>query len=166
MPRRISIALTVMMLCASLLVFSQSNSVQAEVTEPAAILTIAAAQDRLVWCYQAVADASSAGADVSGLIPVLDQSAGNLSMAYVAYDNGNFSSAQAYANQTLNLLNQNGIDVQAGALRAQAAQVQFWGFMLNVVVPLVGALVAVIAGFAVWTVLKKRYATEVGSDGA
>lgn len=128
----------------------------ADVSETDARSAIVAAQDKLVVCYQAVANASGAGANVTGLIQVLDQAGGNLSRADLAYNMGSFSSAQSYAVQSLNLLVQSDVVAQADALRDSATQARFWDFMINIVGSLVGAVIVVCGGFVVWTVLKKR----------
>lgn len=134
----------------------------AEATKAEAKSAIDAAQGELVVCYEAVANASAAGANISGLILVLDQAGGNLSRADLAYKMGDFSSAQSNAVQSLNLLVQNNVKTQADALNSTPSQARFWDFMINVVGSLVGTVVVVCSGFVVWTVLKKRYA-KVGS---
>ncbi len=143
-------------------VLSRSPSVFAETTEADAQSAIGAAQGKLVVCYQAVANASSAGANVTGLLLVLDQSGGNLSRADLAYNMGNFSSAQSYAVQSLNLLVQNNVTTRADALKSSASQARFWAFMINIVGSLVGTVVVVCSGFVVWVFLKKRYAKAEG----
>jgi beta-lactamase regulating signal transducer with metallopeptidase domain len=133
------------------------------VTGADAASAIAAARGELVVCYLAVANASSAGANVTGLILVLDQARGNLSRADLAYKMGNYSVAQSYANQSLDLLVQNNVEAQAASLTNQALGADFWDFMINVVCSLVGAVAVIVVGFVLWVVLKKRYTDSEGS---
>ena len=123
---------------------------------------IAEAQQELTVCYQAVANASSAGANVAGLLRVLDQAGENLSQADLAYGIGDNASALIYANQCLNLLIQNNVQTRANALESSASQARFWGFMINVVGSSAGAVAVVICGFVVWTFLKRRYLRRGG----
>jgi hypothetical protein len=146
----------------SLSALSMPSAVLAETAQAEAKSAIVAAQNELITCYQAVANASSAGANVTSLIQVLDQAGGNLSRADLAYKTGDNAAAQAYANQSLNLLTQNNVTARASALKSSASQARFWGFMINVVGSLVGAVAVVCCGFAAWTLLKKRYSKDEG----
>ena len=85
-------------------ILSMSHTVFADVTQADAESAIVAAQGKLVVCYQAVVNASNAGANVTGLLLVLDEAGENLSRANLAYSMGDFGSAQSYAIQSLNLL--------------------------------------------------------------
>lgn len=139
---------------------------RADVSDVDAKSLIDQAQMNLIACYQAVEDASKAGANVVGLIPVLNQAGETLSRADAAYSNGDFGSAQGYANQTLNLLNQNDVKAHADVLKTQASQAQFHDFIVNVVAPLAGAAVVILVGCAVWLALKKRNAQLGGTEVA
>jgi uncharacterized Tic20 family protein len=143
-------------------VLNTPHTVFADATEADAESAIVAADGKLVVCYQAVVNASDAGANVTGLLLVLDEAGGNLSRANLAFRMGNFSSAQSYALQSLNLLVQNDVVAQANALRDTASQERFLDFMVNVVGSLVGTVVIICGGFVVWRVLKKRYAKAGG----
>lgn len=156
MSRRILVLSVLVFLVLAFSVLSRSPSVFAEATEANARSAIVAAQGRLVVCYQAVANASSAGANVTGLLLVLDQSNGNLYRADLAYKTGDFGSALTYAEQSLNLLVQNNVTTQADALKSSASQARYLDFMINIVGSLVGAVVVICGGFVVWRILKKR----------
>ena len=143
-------------------VLSRSPGVFADATGADAHSAIVAAQGNLTVCYQAVANASSAGANVTSLLLVLDQAGGNLSRADLAYSTGNFSYAESYALQSLNLLVQSNVTTRADALKTSASQARFWGFMINIVGSLVGTVVVICGGFVVWVFLKKRYANAEG----
>lgn len=143
-------------LIAAFSVLSMPVCVFGEASETDARSAIDAAHGELVVCYQAVANASGAGANVTGLILILDQAGGNLSRADLAYKMGDFSSAQSYAVQSLNLLVQNNVKNQANALMGSASNARLWDFMINVAGSLIGAFVVACSGFIVWTFLKKR----------
>jgi hypothetical protein len=151
------VILSLVVLVVSLSVLSTPFTVLAETTQGEAQSAIAAAQRELIICYKAVANASSAGANVTALIQVLDEAGGNLSLADLAYKNGDNASAQSYAVESLNLLVNNNVTTRAASLRNSAASARFLGFMINVVGSLVGALDVVVAGFVVWTFLKRKY---------
>jgi hypothetical protein len=151
------VAATFVVLVAVFSILSMPVSVRADVTSADAKNAIVAAQGKLVTCYQAVANASDAGANVTGLIQVLNQAGGNLSRADLEYKMGNFSSAQTYADQSLNLLVQNNVTAQAAALKSSASHARFWSFMINIVGSSVGAVAVVISGFVIWTFLKRKH---------
>jgi hypothetical protein len=138
-------------------------TVHAEIpTQAEAQSAIAAAQKELIVCYQAVTNASNAGANVTSLLLVLDQAGGNLSRADLAYETGDNALALTWANRSLNLLLQSNITAQADALKSSASQARFWGFMINVVGSSIGAVVVVVGGFVVWNFLKRKYSPAGG----
>ena len=153
--RHRTVLLFIVLLLASL-VLSMPKSFCADVTQADAKQSIAAAQQELNTCYAAVADANSAGANVTTLILVLDQSGGDLSMANLAFAMGNYSSAQSYAAQSFDLLTRNDIVARAEALRNDASQAGYWDFVINIVSSLVGTVAVLVAGVVVWVVLERR----------
>jgi hypothetical protein len=138
------------------------SAVHAETTQAEAQSDIAAAQKELIVCYQAVTNASNAGANVTSLLLVLDQAGGNLSRADFAYATGDNASALHYANQSLNLLLQSKITAQADTLKSSAFQARFWSFMVDVVGSSIGAVAVVVGGFVVWAFLKRKYSPAGG----
>jgi hypothetical protein len=112
------------------------------------------ASQRIVACYEAVANASKVGGNVSALLQVLN-TAGNLfSRAQLAFTRGDFNSSYALALQSKQALD--GFDAQAASQQNDAAHVGYRDFMVNVVGSVV-ATVSVLGGsFALWTWLKKR----------
>jgi tetrahydromethanopterin S-methyltransferase subunit F len=156
LSRRFVISALIVLVLA-FIILSMPSAVFAETTRTEAQSAIAAAQKQLTVCYRAVANASSAGANVTALNFVLDQAGGNLSLADLAYGADNFSSAQSYAVQSLNLLVQNNVTARADALESSASQAGFWGFMIGFVGSAVGAFAVVVGGFVVWGFLKRRY---------
>lgn len=113
------------------------------------------ASQRIVTCYEAVANASNAGANVSSLLGILN-SAGNLfSRAQLALASGDFNSSYTLAMQSQQTLE--GFDAQAGSLRNAAEHNGFVDFWVNIVGSSVGAVAVLVLGFFVWRLLSKRY---------
>jgi hypothetical protein len=112
------------------------------------------ASQRIVTCYEAVANASNVGANVSALLHVLNAAGDLFSRAQLAFARGDFNSSYALAMQSQQALEE--FDVRAASQQNSAAHAGYTGFMVNVVGSLV-ATVAVLGGsFAFWTWLKKR----------
>jgi hypothetical protein len=125
------------------------------VDEAEAGAAIADAEERVVVCYRAVAVADGAGANVTGLVGVLDEAGLLLSRADLAFMAGDFDSAFDFAVESRGVLD--GFVVEADALRDDAIQQRSWDFMINVVGSVVGATVVVFAGYIVWFWLKRRF---------
>ena len=153
---------TLVVLLVAFSILNIPHSVFADTAETDARSAIVAAQRKLVVCYQAVTNISDAGANVTGLILVLNQAGGDLSRADLAYDMGDFSSEQSYAVQSLNLLVQSDVVARASALRSTTSQASYWDFVINIVGSLVGAVVVICGGFVAWMALKNRYAKAGG----
>lgn len=105
--------------------------------------------------YRVVLDAEEAGADVSGLLGVLDEAGDLLFRANLAYDAGDFDSAVDFAVQSQEKLD--GFIGEAGVLRENALQQRYWDFMLNVVGSIIITGIVVCIGLVVWFSLKRRY---------
>ena len=117
--------------------------------------SIAAAEERIVVCYRAVADADEAGATTTVLLAALNEAGELLSRANLAYKMGDFNSTLDFANQSQERLN--GFVADADALREVALWQRYWDFMVYVVGSIVGTVVVVCGGFVVWFLLKRRY---------
>jgi len=115
---------------------------------------IAAAEERIVVCYRAVAGADEAGADTSALLAVLNEAGLLLSRASL-YRMKNSSLAFDFAVQSREKLN--GLEAEADVLREAAMQEHYWDFMVYVVGSVVGAIVVVCGGFVAWFLLKRKY---------
>jgi len=113
------------------------------------------ASQRIVTCYEEVTSASSAGANVSALLPVLNTAGDLLSRAQLAFASGDFNSSSALALQSEQALE--GFDVQAESLKSAAEHTGFVGFWVDVVGSSVGAVAVLVLGFAVWRLLRKKY---------
>ena len=116
---------------------------------------IAVAEERIVVCYKAVADADEAGANTTALLANITEAGWLLSRAELSYKMDDFDSALYFADQSRESLN--GLDIEADVLRKDAMQQRYWDFMVNVVGSAVGAVVVVCGGFVVWFLLKRRY---------
>ncbi len=125
-----------------------------------AVATIAAAEARIIVCYDAVVEADDAGANVSGLTATLDEAGVFLSLAELAYTVGDFDSAVGNASLSQGLLH--GFVAEAEALTEEAVQAYSWDFSVNVVGSSVGAGVVVCGGFAAWFLLKKKQGGGAG----
>ena len=119
-----------------------------------AFSAISDAEDRIVVCYRAVAEADRAGANVSSLSGVLNEAGWLLSRAKLAYSQGDFDSAVVYANECLFMLD--GFVDEAEGLRRSAEAAAHWDFMVNFVGSAVGAICVVVCGYALWVFLKRR----------
>jgi hypothetical protein len=119
-----------------------------------AFSAISAAEEKVVSCYMAVADAQRAGANVSDLLEVLNEAGWLLSKAKLAYSMEDFESAFAYANNSKLMLDK--FVEKAEMLRLEAEQKRRWDFMLNFVGSAVGAFCIIVGGSAIWVFMKKR----------
>jgi hypothetical protein len=124
------------------------------VDEAEAGAAVSDAEERVVVCYRAVADADGAGANVTGLLGVLDEAGLLLSRADLAFVTGDFDSAFNLAVESRGVLDN--FVVEADALRDDAIQRRSWDFMVNVVGSAVGAAVGVFGSYIVWLWLKRR----------
>jgi hypothetical protein len=119
---------------------------------------ITGAEQRVSTCYSAGAEAQKAGANVTLLLLTLDDAGMLLSRAHLHFEKGNFDDAQVLAVQCKTILQ--GFESEASSLRDTAANARSLDFMINVAGSAVGAIVVVVAGFAVWQRLKKKHTTE------
>ncbi len=116
---------------------------------------VSEASQRIVTCYGEVANASSAGANVSALLQVLNTAGDLLSRAQLALADGDFNSSSALALQSQQALV--GFDAQSESLRSAALHSGFVDFWVDVVGSSVGAVAVLVLGFFVWRFLSKKY---------
>jgi hypothetical protein len=126
----------------------------AEVSKDQAASVLTDANAAVTSSYQAVYKAEDAGANISSLLVQLNDAAGSLARAHLAYDSGNFDSSQRFTVQCQEKLT--GFVAHANALREAAIQSHHTDFMVNVVGSLVGALGVVGVGFLMWFFLKRN----------
>ncbi len=126
-------------------------------TQTDADAAISSAKNLLLSCYNAAREAESAGANITVLQNTLDTAGTMLSRAELAYSNSDYDAAVNYANQCTNSLNH--FTAEANDLAATGTQQRNQVFLITVVGPIAGTFALVGAGFAVWFLLKKKYAT-------
>jgi hypothetical protein len=129
--------------------------------EETAALAITQAEGTMASAYKVVLEAEKAGANVTNLLSVLNEAGMLLSRAHLAYDMGDFDSAQDFAIWCKG--NLTGFVGDADALKQSAVRERYWDFTVNVVGSAVGTVAVVVGGFVAWTFLKKKYA-RVGGD--
>ena len=117
------------------------------------------AEETIADCYRVVADADGAGANVSALLAILEDSGWLLSRAKVAYASGYYGFA--LDNATLSRDGLSGVVAGAEDLKKAAEEESHWDFMVNVVGSVVGTGIVVFSGFLAWFLLKKRAARGV-----
>lgn len=125
------------------------------VDESDAVAAIAEAEEEIVLCYDAVAEADEAGANVTALLATLDEAGELLSEAELFLSVGDFDSAVYFAGQSQAVLN--GFVEEAEALTEEAVRERYWDLVVNVGGSVVGAVAVVGGGFAVWTLSKRRH---------
>jgi hypothetical protein len=141
-------------LCLCVLFLVRSVTFSSATSESDASSAMAQAEQRVDTCYSAAADAEKAGANVTGLLTVLDSAGMLLSKAQLAFQNGDFDSAYTLAVQSNSTLN--GFESQADSLRDTAAQQGRTDFLVNTVGSTVGAFAVIAVGLSVWFYLKRR----------
>ncbi len=118
---------------------------------------ISSAKDAVKNCYYAVKQAESAGANVDALMVTLNDAAGLLSQAELAYASNDYDSAYTYATQSQNKLT--GFISQATAQKETALQIgnQNYIFIIMSLVIAVGILCGGIAGWAALSRHERRH---------
>jgi hypothetical protein len=119
-----------------------------------AVAAIAAAEERLVQGYEAVAEADAVGANVTGLVGQLNQAGDSLSRAELLSRGGSFDAAVTLARQSEGALD--GVLVEAEVLMEQAILANYQDFLVNVVGSSVGAIAVVSSGVAAWWWFTRR----------
>jgi hypothetical protein len=115
---------------------------------------ISAAQNKLVNCFDAAKSAEAAGANISQLTSTLNKAGLLLSNAQLAYSNGNYGDAQNFASQSQSLLTN--FVSEANSLQAVATQHRNTDFLFFVG-SIVGSVIVIVAGIAIWVLLMKKY---------
>lgn len=115
---------------------------------------IAEAENEVLNCYAAAFEAEKAGANVSELLNALNEAGWLLSKAKLAYSQGDFDSAVAFAAESRARL----VDfiVKAENLKRRAEEAGRRDFMFHFVGSSAGALCIVVGGFVFWSFLKRR----------
>ncbi len=124
------------------------------VSESDAVAAIAAAEEKIVLSYNAVAEADEEGANTTALLSALDRAGELLSKAEQSLSAGDFDSAVSLAGQSQDTLD--GFVVEAEALTEEAVREGHWDLIVNVGGSVVGTVAVVCGGFSVWFLSKKR----------
>jgi hypothetical protein len=127
----------------------------AQVSQDQAASALANADSAVTLSYQAALKAEDFGANVSSLLVRLNDAGGLLSRAHLAYNSGDFDSAQRLAAQSQEKLN--GFVAEANALRETAIHEYYMDFIVNIIGSVLGAISIVCIGFFVWFLLKRKY---------
>jgi hypothetical protein len=122
-----------------------------------AATAISSAKNTILNCYNAAKQAEAAGANITAIVVILNEAGLQLSQAELAYATNDFDTALNLAIQSQNTL-KSSID-EANTLRETATQQQNQDFLVNVVGSVIGTFVVIIAGFAAWLLLKRKYET-------
>jgi hypothetical protein len=118
---------------------------------------ISSVKSTVLKCYTAVKEAETAGANITVIVGTLNEACSLLSKAELAYTRNDFDAALNLALQSQSRLNN--FIAEANALQKTATQQQDQDFLINVIGSLIGTFVLVVAGFAVWLFLKRKYET-------
>jgi hypothetical protein len=122
-----------------------------------ATTAISSAKDTILNCYSAAKEAEAAGANITVIVGTLNEAGSLLSQAELAYATNDFDAALNLAIQSQNTLN-NFIE-KANSLKETATQQQTQDFLINIVGSIIGTFAVIVAGFAAWRFLKKKYET-------
>ncbi len=95
------------------------------------------------------------GANVTGLLSILNDAGSSLSRAEFALSQGDFNAAYSLALMSEEKLN--GFEGVALGLKDSAVSASNFDFEVNVVGSSVGAVAVLVLGFVVWRLLRKRY---------
>jgi hypothetical protein len=127
----------------------------ADQTDAAA--AIASAKEQILICYQAAKEAEEAGANITALVAVLNDAGTLLSRAEFAYSVSDFDTARDLAIQSQSTLGD--FVSEANTLKETATQQRNQDFLINVIGSIIGTFAVIVAGFAAWRFLKKKYET-------
>jgi hypothetical protein len=109
--------------------------------------------------YVKVAEADSAGADVSALMNELNSAGTYLSKANAAFNAGDYESASALATDCSNSVK--GVESEAANLESYAQGAHDSMILLAVFVSAIGVVFVVVLGLMGWRLLKRRYFREI-----
>ncbi len=125
-------------------VFADQNSAQT---------AIMSAQNNLKNCYDAAEQAQASGANVDPLMATLNEAAGSLSEAELAYASNDYNSAYIYATQSQTTLN--GFISEAIALKQNANNNDYQNF-ITIVLSIAGSVAILCVGIFAWMILNRK----------
>ena len=130
-------------------------SVSAAGNQEDAASSISEAEGLMAKAYEAVLDAESADADVSGLLVRLNDAAELLSWAHMSFDFGDFDAASGYAESTSDL--GYGIVDEAELLEVEAANARVQSSWVFLAISVVGVSVVIVASVLGYRYFKSYY---------
>ena len=122
-----------------------------------AATAISSAENMILNGYNAAKEAETYGANITILVGTLNEAGSLLSQAELAYTTGDFDAALNFARQSQSVLN-NFIS-ETNTLKETAKQQRIQDFLINVIGPIIGSLLVMRGGLAVWHFLKKKQET-------
>jgi hypothetical protein len=122
-----------------------------------AATAISSAKNTILNSYNAVKKAEAAGANITVLVATLNEAGSLLSQAELAYAINDFDTALNFAVQSQNSLDN--LIAEANTLQETVTQQQNQDFVINVLFSIIGTFAVIVAGFAAWFFLKKKYET-------
>ncbi len=114
---------------------------------------ISQAQNAFASSVHAVAQAQSAGANVNALMTTINEAAGLLSKAQLAYSAGDYNTTNNYANQCQSKLS--GVNNEALALQKEVVEQKNQSSSYTALTLMVSAALLV-SGIITWSVLSKQ----------
>lgn len=130
-----------------------------EINENEAASALMDAEEAIESAYRAALEAEQSGANISSLLGQLNAAGENLSLASMAYRQGDFQKASDFANSSKNI----GEEVQTAAvdLKNSASYESVERMWLTMIGSIVGVVVVSLGSFWVWRVFKRRYYDRV-----
>jgi hypothetical protein len=137
------------------LLLSVLNPYVVSCTENEATLTLNEAEETLALTFEAVKEAETNGADISGLSELLNDATELLAQAHNSFNVGDYDKAENFANLVL----QFGNDLKRMALsleeiKSDLPAKELWD---TFIVSVIGVIIVVILTFLSWTIFKKFY---------
>ena len=117
------------------------------------------AENGLSQAYVAVAEAESAGANISGLQVKLNDAGALLATARSAYGAGNYDAAYSFALSSSGLTSN--MAVEASSLKSDAEKAYSDQLFVTAALSSIGLSVLFVLGLFCWRFLKKRYFKHV-----
>jgi len=143
----------------SIFLFYLTVSCAFAVDSEEAQVAINRAESKLNVAYNAVSDAERAGANVTELLSMLNNSSMLLSDAHMQYRIGNFSQTVNLANQCYDSLN--AIDTEAHDLREHAAMLRKQSMLFSAVASIYAIGVVLFGSIFSWRFFKSKYYRRV-----
>jgi hypothetical protein len=152
---RLSVVLLMSLILVPFIANKAYNALALDEAEADAKAAIADAQEVVINCYEAALDAEESRATITQLISVINEAGTYLSKAYLAYSEGNFSSAVYFANLTR--ISLDGFADWAYTLKENGIRQSNQDFMINIVGSIFGSIAILCGGFAMFFLLKRKY---------